>query len=168
MSGNLGGHAARRGTAQDANHLKDDQWKAGTSHEVYTALGHSGVSSLKHISKMYADRHVENLERARETLLPHVTTFTNVAIRPLKQDPQPQVTDLPISTATKKSDLWSLFNLEDGLRRVETELGRARCASQILDKMISGASSMDLSPKSRNTLNAFASANAEEQAGLFA
>jgi hypothetical protein len=61
MSGNLGGHAARRGTAQDANHLKDDQWKAGTSHEVSTALGHSSVSSLKGISDIYAARHVENL-----------------------------------------------------------------------------------------------------------
>jgi hypothetical protein len=111
---------------------------------------------------MYADRHLENLGRARETLLSHVTPFTNVAIRPLNQDPQPQITDLPTSTAINESDLWPLLNLDDGRRQVETEPGREDCASQVPDEMFSGASSMDLSPKSRKPLNAFASANAEE------
>lgn len=113
-SGNLGGHVARRGTAQDANNLSDDQGKAGTGRAVSTALGHTSVSSLKGISNMYADGHVEHLERARETLLPHVAPLTDGAITHLNQDPQPQVADLPISTATNESYLWSLLDLADG------------------------------------------------------
>jgi len=78
--GKLGSHATRRGAAQDANHLKDGQFKSGTSHEVSAALGHSKVSAVKGLTNMYANGHIENLGRARESLLPRITPFINLAI----------------------------------------------------------------------------------------
>lgn len=53
---------------------------------------------MKALSNKYDDGLFENLRRARETLLPPITPFTNVPF--LNTDPQLQVKDLQVSNTS--------------------------------------------------------------------
>lgn len=130
---NLGAHAPRRGAAQDANHLKDGRFKSGTSHEVSAALGHSKVSAVKGLTNMYANGHIENLGRARESLLPRITPFTNMAIGAVRD------------TSATAENLWSVLHLDASTNEV-------RRRTEVLNEVMSGVSVNTLSSRSRAAL----------------
>jgi hypothetical protein len=62
---------------------------------------------------MYADGHIENLGRARESLLPRTAPFMNLATSPLHTAPSTQVRDTSAATTVDESGLWSLLRLDD-------------------------------------------------------
>lgn len=130
---NLGAHAPRRGAAQDANHLKDGRFKSGTSHEVSAALGHSKVSAVKGLTNIYADGRIETLGRARESLLPRITPFTNMAIGAVRD------------TSATAENLWSVLHLDASTNEV-------RRRTEVLNEVMSGVSVNTLSSRSRAAL----------------